>query len=126
MKVEVQNRGAKRITSMETQLLHQTIEDLRNRTKRRSYQTDKLIGQLKDEGIEILNAQVDRQTVVVWIWCHSQTATENCQTLYESNQLRDVLCGLANIPEIDQSKVINIDSNQFKKTVGKFFKTHLL
>ena len=126
MKVEVQYRSAKCTTSREAQLLlHENIEDLRNRTKPWSRQTDKLISQLKEEGIEILNSDFDRQTVVVWIWCHSQAALQHIQRLYESNQLRDVLFGLANIPEIDQSKVINIDSNQFKKAVGKFFKhTH--
>ena len=117
IKIEVQNRGAKCTTSMETQLLHQKIEDLRNRTKPRSHQTDKLISQLREEGIEILNSQLDRQTVVVWIWCHSQAALEHIQRLYESNQLRDVF--FENI-QPSTSKVINIDRNQFKKTVGKF------
>ena len=95
------------------------IEDLRNRTKPWSHQTDKLISQLREEDIEILNSQLDRQTVVVWIWCRSQAALEHIQSLYESNQLRDILFGLENIqPSI--SMVINIDGNQFKKTVGKF------
>src|SRR5688572_23773811 len=104
---------------MEVQLLHKQIEDLRNRTKPWSHQTDKLISQLRVKDIDILNAQLDRQTVVVWIWCRSQAALEHIQSLYESNQLRDILFGLANIqPYI--SMMINIDENQFKKTVGKF------
>ena len=102
---------------METRLLHQKIEDLRDRTKPWSHEADKLISQLKEEGIEILNSHLNRQTVVVWIWCHSQAALEHIQSLYESNQLRDVF--FENIqPSI--SKVINIDGNQFKKTIGKF------
>ena len=116
IKIQVQTRGANCTTSIETQLLHKEIEALRSRTKPRSHQTDKLISQLKDEGIEILNSQLDRQTVVVWIWCHSQSALENIQRLYESNQLRDVF--FENI-QPKTSKMINIDRNQFQKTVGK-------
>src|SRR6218665_2969050 len=98
------------------------INDLRDRTKVRSHETDKLIAQLKDKGIEILNSQLDGQTVVVWIWCHSQTAIENIQRLYELNQLRDEY--FENI-QSSSSTVINIDSHQFKKTVGKFLRMHL-
>ena len=115
--MQVQTRDAKCSASMESQLLHQQIEDLRNRTKPRSHETDELISQLKKEGIEFLNSQLDRQTVVVWIWCHLQAAIEHIQRLYESNQLRDEF--FENIqPPI--SKIINIDENQFKKTIGKF------
>lgn len=125
IKVEAQKRGGGFTTFMETKLFHQKIEDLRNRTKPRSHQTDKLISQLKDEGIDILNSQLDRQTMVVWIWCQSQSALENIQKLYEWNQLTDVLFRLADtqpsITETIQSTVINIDSNEFKKSVGKFF-----
>ena len=110
--------GEKCVVSMEAQLLHQMIEDFRNRTKPRSHQTDKLISQLKNEGIEILNSQLDRQTVVVWIWCHSQAALEYIEMLYELNHLRDVLLFEHIQPSL--SKVIRIDRNQFKKTIGKF------
>jgi len=86
---------------------------------------------MKDDGIEILNSQLDKHAVVVWIWCRSQVALKIIQRLYESNQLKDVLFGAAYIPppvedglirtsEIIQSKLINIDRNQFKKTVGKY------
>jgi len=106
--------GSKCITSMETQ---QKLEELRDRAKPWSHQTDKLINQLREEGIEILNSHLDKQTVVVWIWCHSQAALEYIQRLYESNQLREVF--FENIqPSI--SIVTNIDGNQFKKTIGKF------
>jgi len=113
----VQNDCAKCTRSMETELLHQKLEDLRNRTKPWSHQTDKLISQLREEGIEILNSQLNRQTVVVWIWCHSQAALGHIQRLYESNRLREVF--FENIqPSI--SIVTNIDGYQFKKTIGKF------
>jgi len=118
----VQSHGGNSTASVQSQLLHQKISDLRNRTKPRLYQTDKLISQLKDEGIEILNSQLDRQTVVVWIWCHSQAASEYIQRLYDSNQLKDIL--FENIQpstlEIIESKMLNIDSSEFEKTIGKF------
>ena len=127
LKVDVQNNhGANCTTYKETQLLiHQNIGDRRNRIKPCSLQSDKLISQLNGEGIEILNSQLERETVVVWIWCRSQTALHNIQSLYESNQLKKVLYGVADIhtstPEIEQSNVISIEDNQFKKTIGKLF-----
>lgn len=125
IKVEAQAHNGKGTVSMDIQKsFHQGIEDLRDRTKPMSHQTNKLVDQLKEEGIEILNCQMVRQTVVVWIWCQSQTALQHIHRLYESNQLRDILFGLANIRPspsgIIESKVISIDSNQFLKTVGKF------
>jgi len=98
------------------------LNDLRDRTKPRSHETDKLLVQLREEGLDILSSQLNGQSVVVWIWCHSQKAIENLQNLHESNQLRDEC--FENIqPSV--SKDINIDSNQFKKTVGKFLRKHL-
>src|SRR6218665_2271990 len=102
------------------QLFHKKINDLRDRTKPRSHETDKLIAQLRDEGIEILSSQLDGQAVVVWMRCHSQTAVENVKRLYESNQLRDEY--FENI-QPTTSKFVNIDSNQFEKTSGKFFRS---
>jgi len=117
IKIQVQTRDAKCAGSMDTKL-----NDLRDRTKPRSHETDKLLVKLKIEGIDILNSQLNGQSVVVWIWCHSQKAIENLQNLHESNQLRDEC--FENIqPSV--SKDINIDSNQFKKTVGKFLRKHL-
>ena len=123
IQVEVQNRGGQFSVPTEGQLFHRNIEDLRDRTKQRSYQTEKLISQLKEEGIEILNSRLEKATVIVWIWCHSQTATEYIHKLYESIRLTEVLSRLANIRKITSEiinwKMINIDSNEFKETVGK-------
>ena len=117
IEVQVTTRYAKCAASMEAQtILHKEINDLRERTKPRSNKTDKLIVQLREEGLEILNSQLNGQTVVVWIWCHSQKAIENLQRLYESNQLRDEY--FENI-QPSTSRVINIDRNQFKRNVGK-------
>lgn len=118
VKVQVQNRGVGDIRS-----LQQTIEDLQNRTKPRSHQNEKLISELKEEGIEILSSRVDRKTAIVWIWCQSQAAIETIKKLYVSNKLTDALVDLACIrsstSEINQSFVINIDEDELKKTVGK-------
>ena len=120
----MKNRAAKSTAAIDIQLFHQAIEDLRNKTKLRSFQTDKRISQVKGEGIEILNSQLVRQTVVVWIWCRSQAAIEYIQKKYESNNLRDALFGLADIrpptSAVILSAEVNIDTNQFKKAVGKF------
>ena len=96
---------------------YKTIEDLRDKTKSWSNQTVNFISQMRMEDLEILNSQRDSQTVVVWIWCRSQAALRHIQRLYESNHQRDVL--IESI-QPSASKVINIDGNQFKKTVGKF------
>lgn len=100
--------------------LHQNIKDLLNRAKPRLRITDKRLSQLKNAGIEILGSQLERQTVVAWIWCGSQTALENIQKLYDRNRLKDVL--FENIQQ-SFSKVINIDRSQFSKTIGKFLLT---
>ena len=103
-------------------ILDQKMNDLRDRTKPRSHETDKLLVQLREEGLEILSSQLDGQTVVVWIWCHSQTAIENLQNLFESKELRDEYFEIIQ-PSV--SKSISIDSNQFKKTVGKLLRKQL-
>lgn len=112
---------------MDLHLLHEKIEDLRNRTKPWSHKTEEIISRLKDEGIEILSSQLDRQTVIVWIWCHSKAALEYVQRLYESNQLTYILFELTiNRPctsGMTPSKVIRIESDKFRKTAGKF-RTH--
>src|SRR5688572_1209448 len=114
--MQVRTRGAKCTASMESQLLHQKIEDLRNRTKPWSHQTDKLISQLRKEDIDNLNSQLDRRTVVVWIWCRSQAALQYVQKLYESNKRDEFIENYQ--PSI--SKMIKIDRNQFRKAIGKF------
>jgi len=117
----VQISQEKCITSKETKLLHQKCENIRDKTKPRTRQTDLLIVQLREEGIEILSSQLERHTVVAWIWCRTQTALEHTQELYESNMLREIFF---EIIRPSDSIVINIDTNQFKKTVGKFLRIH--
>src|SRR6218665_2925508 len=120
IEIRVQVPRANITMSEESQQLHKKIEDLRSRTNPRSNETDKLIVQLREEGLEILSSQLDRQTVVVWIWCRTQAALEYIQRLHESNILIDIFFAII------QSltcilKVIDIDRNHFKKTLGKFF-----
>lgn len=123
IEIKFKSRGAT-YSSMDPQLLCDRLNDLRNRRKPRSHKAEKLISQLKDKCIEILNAELDRHIVVVWIWCHSEAALENIQKLYESNQLRDIFFGFANITPstgVDHPKLIIVDDIQFKKAVSKFF-----
>lgn len=105
-------------------LLHQSIEDLRSGTKSGSHETGKLISQLNDAGVEILSSQLGRRTVVVWVWCRSQSALEHFRKKFKSSQLSDVLFDLAVVrpsnSEIIQSIVFSIDQHQFEKTVGEF------
>src|SRR6218665_523755 len=115
IKIEVKIRNPQFPTS--TELFHQNVEDLRNRKKPRSRETDKCIVELRDKGVKILNSQLDKETAVVWIWCRTQAGLENIMKLYKSNKLRDVY--FENI-QPSTSKMINIDRNQFRKTVGKF------
>ena len=119
IKLKVHIRGAKCTASMGTELLHQKIEDLRNNVNPMSDQTNKFIVQLREEGIKILSSQLDRHGVVVWIWCRTQAALVHIQKLYQSNQLKDVFFEPTCI-QPSTSVLINIDINQFKKTIGKF------
>ena len=102
---------------MDARLHHEKVEDLKSKKKSRSKEADKCIAQLREEGVEILNSQLEGQTVVVWIWCRTQAALENCQKLHETNRLRATF--FENILQ-SVSKVIHIDRSQFKKILGKF------
>src|SRR6218665_1256479 len=115
--VEVKVRNCD--TACAKSVLHRRMTDLRNRVNPNSNETDELNSKLTEDGTEILTSQQKRQTMIIWIWCRSQTAVQHIQELYESNQLKDVL--FENSPtQLSTSKAINIDRNQFKKTVGKF------
>lgn len=111
-------------------LLQRKIENLRNTAKSWSPKTYKLVTQLKKKGLEILNSQMDGQTVVVWIWCRSQVALQNMQRIYESNQLTEIFLGLTNIRapdcEVSKLKLVNIYRTQLRKHVGKFLLNMLI
>lgn len=131
IKVEVRYRVAKYTTSVETQsLFYDKIDEFRRKTKLWSRKTGKLISLLNENGIEILNSQLDRQTTIVWIWCRSQIALQKIQELYELNELKYVFFDFINLqPPADkciESMVVDIDSNQFTRTAGKFSHTILL
>lgn len=124
IEVKVTNAGASPAATIN--LLHQGIRNLQSRIKETSPEADKLISLLKKKDTEILSTQPDGHTVVVWIWCGSQAALQNLQELYEMNQLADALLGFdrPSSSEISQSRVISIDSNEFKKNVGKLIGSH--
>ena len=116
----IQTEVQMRTTAMETQ---EQPQKPRTKMKLKSYRTDVLVSKLRGEDIEILNYFQMRQCMVVWIWCRSQSALELIKKLYEWNQLKDAL--FETMPS-SPSMVINIDGNQFKKTVGKFLRTQLM
>lgn len=101
--------------SVDTQLLHQRVSDIRNRKNPWAFESDKLY-QLRKKGIVILSSQQKRQTVFLCIWCPSRAALQHIQKLYESKQLRDVFFENINLTT---STMLYIDGKQFKKTVGK-------
>lgn len=110
---------------LEQQLQVQRLNALRDKTKPRSDKMEKLISQLKNDDLEILNSLLDRQTVV-WIWCQSQTGLERLQKLNETNNLRpiDVFSDLTTLStssaEMTISKAVIICRDQFQKNAGKF------
>src|SRR6218665_2642373 len=117
VKVTVINCGGQIAEIVSTQLIHQRINDHRNIINLKSHETNKSVRLLRNNDIEILNSQRNRQTVDVWIWCRTQAALEHIENLYESNQMREVLFDRIQ-PTI--SMVLNIERNQFKKNAGKF------
>lgn len=120
IKVKVRNCCAAYAESVNTQLRHHEMSYLRNGNYPDStHSADELISQLSEKGIEILNSQMDRRTVVVWIWCRSKSALEYAKKMYESKQLRDVLFSIEHI-QSSISTVISIDRKQLKQNVGKF------
>lgn len=79
---------------------------------------EKLISQLKDDDIEILNSLPDRRQTVVWIWCQSQKAFDMIQKLNESNDLLEIFIGLTT--DITKPSAVCMCRDQFKKCIGKY------
>jgi len=76
------------------------------------------------ENIEVLNSVCDRQAVV-WLWCKWQNALEKLENDIQCNTLMNLLTSLTNdpksaVPLHRQHCRITLDSNQFKKEVGKY------
>ena len=115
--MKVHTFGEKCEKSVTIQLVYKKITDLHNRTDQRLRSTDEIISRLKSEGIEIIKSRKKRQTVVVWIWCRSQTAIEHIQKLHELNHLQYAF--FENSQRSIQT-TMNIDRIQFKKTAGKY------
>lgn len=119
IKIKVRFRGATSTSSIDLQLYNKTINAFLNQTQPISSKPYAI--NFQHEDIQSLGAQLERQTMVLWIWCRLQDALERLHKIWESNRL----AGLANIQpsisESNQRKVIIIDGNQFKKEVGKFF-----
>ena len=119
VKVTVENCGGKIAEIVSTQLSHQRMNDLRNIINPKSDETNKSVRLLRNQGIEILNYQRNRQTLDVWIWCRTQAALEHIQNLYESNRMREIGLFFDQV-QPSTSIVLNIERNQFKKNASKF------
>lgn len=104
----------------ETSIERQSFQNIINPG---SFQSGQVLNQLRNEGLEIINSQLYGRSAVMWIWCQSPAALQHMQRLYESNQLRDVLFDTgdiqSSISENHRLNLINIDSNEFRRSVGK-------
>ena len=110
------------------QQLSERLNDIHDKTKLRSDIKERAINQLSDIDIEILHSHMDRQAVlelqaVLYIWCKSQMGYDRIRKLSESKSIVDVTGNLTkNIsPTIEptRSRMIDVDIDQFKKTIGK-------
>ena len=105
------------------QQLSKRWNDLHDKAKLRSNTKKRAINQLIDNDISIFHSHMDRQAVL-YFWCKSQTGHENLRKLHESKSIVDVICDLtknaSSAPEPIGSRMINVDIDQYKKTIGKF------
>src|SRR6218665_3255079 len=104
------------------QQLSERLNDLQDKSKQRSDTKERVISQLIDSGIEIFQSHMDRQAVL-YIWCKSQMGLKNLCTLYESKFIVDVIGDLtkktSSAIELIGSRMVDVDIDQFKKSVGK-------
>ena len=105
------------------QQLSERLNNLHDKTKLRSDTEERAISQLIDRGIEVFHFRMDRQAVL-YIWCKSEKGHENLCTLCESKSIVDVIGELtkntSSAPAPIESRMVDVDIDQFKKTVGKF------
>lgn len=107
--------------------MHQRISDLQNGNKPKSLRTEIGISFLNEKGLKIVSSHLERQTLVIWIWCRSRAVFETIKKMYEWNELKgilsDIIVWLADIrthtSEMINSTLIKTDGDQFKKRVGK-------
>lgn len=106
------------------QQLSERLNEFHYKAKLRSDTKERTRSQLIDSGIEILHSHMDRQAAVLCIWCKSQTGLENLRILYESKSIVDVIDDLtkntSSAPEPIGSRMIDVNIDQFKKSIGKF------
>ena len=105
------------------QQLSLKMNDLHDKAKQRSDTKERAIRQLIDSDIEILHFHMDRQAVLCF-WCKSEKGHEHLRTLCESTSIVRIISDLtknnSSAPELIRSKLIDVDIDQFKKTIGKF------
>src|SRR6218665_2788045 len=76
--------------------------------------------------IYVCNGWHGRYKTVLCILCKSQMGSESLRKLYDSNFVVDIIGGLvksvSSALDSINSRMIDMDINQFKKTIGKFCK----
>ena len=106
------------------QQLSERLNYLHDKAKLRSDTKERAINQLIDSDIEIFHSLMDRQAVL-YIWCKSETGHENLRSLCESKSIVDVIGYLtknnSSAPEPIGSRMIDVNIDQFKKSIGKFW-----
>ena len=82
---------------------------------------ERAMSRLIDSGIEIVHSQLDRQAAL-FILCKSKMGHENFRKLWESKSIVDVIFNptTSSASEPIGSRIIDVDIDQLKKTVGKF------
>lgn len=104
------------------------LNDLKDKTIQRSLETEKLIIDLNDDGIEILKSAEDKDAVV-WIWCKSAIALQKLKETNGFENIAQIFCQLTEKnAQLRFEKNINIDHDQLEKTTGrpKFVKQYEL
>lgn len=104
------------------QQLSTRLKDIHGQMKLNSETKERTISLLKDRNIEIFDSQIDRQTVL-YIRCKSHMGHESLRTSLESNAIIDLIRDLTKItpsaPELIGSRMIDIEIEEFKRTIGK-------
>lgn len=101
--------------------LVRALNNLQDKTSHRPLYFDRKISHLKSNGIEILNSLHQYGHDEVWIWCKSQKGLAFLQDLYESHMLAPMLEDLLAMLSYEFKAIkLYIDTDQFKKEIGKF------
>lgn len=91
------------------------LNGLRDETNTGSSKVKRLIRELNDDGLEILDSVQDRDAVV-WIRCKSTNAVKKLKQMNESRTLARLL---VQFTDVDLQST-NVDDDQLQKDIGTF------